>query len=65
MLRAAGAATEPGQIGISRDRLRANFLDSFCIRRLFTGLDFAVRTGLLNTCLYEVFGPNGIWSSDG
>lgn len=65
MLRAAGAATEPGQIGISRDRLRANFLDAFCIRRRFTGLDFAVRTGLLNTCLDEIFGPNGVWSSDG
>lgn len=65
MLRAAGAATEPEQIGISRARLRANFLDAFCIRRRFTGLDFAVRTGLLNTCLDEIFGPDGVWGADG
>lgn len=65
MLRAAGAAIEPEQIGISRDRLRANFLDAFCIRRRFTGLDLAVRTGLLNTCLDEIFGPDGVWGADG
>ncbi len=65
MLRAAGAATAPEQIGIARDRLRANFLDAFCIRRRFTGLDLAVRTGLLNTCLDEIFGPDGVWGADG
>ena len=48
MLRAAGAATEPEQIGIARDRLRDSFWQAFFIRRRFTVLDLAVRTGALD-----------------
>ena len=61
MLRAAGAATEPEQIGISRQRLRDSFWQAFYIRRRFTALDLAARTGLLDTCLNEMFGPSGEW----
>jgi len=61
MLRAAGAATEPEQIGISRERLRASYWDAYYLRRRFTGLDLAVRAGLLDDCLDEIFGPNGVW----
>jgi glycerol-1-phosphate dehydrogenase [NAD(P)+] len=61
MLKAAGAPTEPEQIGITRERLRASFLQAYFIRRRFTVLDLAVRAGLLDQCLEEIFGPRGFW----
>jgi glycerol-1-phosphate dehydrogenase [NAD(P)+] len=61
MLREAGAPTEPEQIGITRERLRASYWQGFCIRRRFTVLDLAVRTGLLDPCLDEIFGRDGLW----
>ena len=61
MLRAVGAAVEPEQIGISRTRLRESYRRAFFIRRRFTVLDLAVRTGLLNAMLDEIFGTDGIW----
>lgn len=61
MLQTVGAPIEPEQIGISRDRLRRSFWQAFCIRRRFTVLDLAVRTGLLEDCLNHIFGPTGVW----
>jgi glycerol-1-phosphate dehydrogenase [NAD(P)+] len=61
MLRDAGAPTEPEEIGITRTRLRQSYWQAFCIRRRFTVLDLAVRAGLLDTCLDEIFGPAGLW----
>ncbi len=61
MLQAAGAATEPEQIGISRERLRDSFWQAFFIRRRFTVLDLAVRTGLLDALLGRLFGCGGPW----
>lgn len=61
MLLAAGAPVEPEQIGISRERLRLSFWQAFFVRRRFTVLDLAVRTGLLDGCVDEIFGPNGSW----
>lgn len=61
MLGEAGAAVEPEQIGISRERLRASFLQAFYLRRRFTVLDLAVRTSLLDDCLESIFGPSGPW----
>jgi glycerol-1-phosphate dehydrogenase [NAD(P)+] len=61
MLQDAGAPTEPEHIGITRARLRESYWRAFCIRRRFTVLDLAIRTGLLDTCLDEIFGPAGLW----
>ena len=61
MLAAAGAPVEPEQIGISRARLRDSFWPAFHIRRRFTVLDFAVRTGRLDDGLATLFGPDGAW----
>ena len=61
MLHDAGAPTEPEQIGITRARLRQSYWQAFCLRRRFTVLDLAVRTGRLAGCLEEIFGPNGLW----
>ena len=64
MLNAAGAPTEPEQIGISRARLRQSYWQALCIRRRFTVLDLAVRAGLLDRCLEQIFGPGGLWPAD-
>jgi glycerol-1-phosphate dehydrogenase [NAD(P)+] len=61
MLITVGAPVEPEQIGISRERLRKSFLQAFFIRRRFTVLDVAVRTGFLESALNQLFGPNGPW----
>ncbi len=56
-----GAPTDPEQIGISRSRLRATFIRAQYIRRRFTILDVALRTGLLEQWLDELFGQGGVW----
>jgi len=61
MLAAAGAPTEPEQIGISRTRLRRSYWQAFCIRRRFTVLDLAVRAGLLDECVDQIFSADGLW----
>jgi glycerol-1-phosphate dehydrogenase [NAD(P)+] len=61
MLDAAGAATSPEAIGISRRRLRDSYWQAYFIRRRFTVLDLMVRTGLLDPSLDALFGSNGVW----
>lgn len=60
-LAAVGAPTEPGDIGLTRERLRATYLRAQHIRRRFTVLDLAVRTGVLEPALDRIFGPDGVW----
>ena len=60
-LDAVGAPSEPEQIGISRARLRDSVILAQHIRRRFTVLDLAVRTGSLERWLGELFGPGRIW----
>jgi glycerol-1-phosphate dehydrogenase [NAD(P)+] len=57
MLAAAGAPTEPRQIGISRQRLRDSYHQAYLIRRRFTVLDLAAQTDLFETCLDDIFSP--------
>lgn len=47
----AGAPTESRQIGITEDRLKQTHWQAYFIRRRFTVLDLAVRTGLLKNYL--------------
>lgn len=56
-----GAPTAPEQIGISRERLRETFIRAQFIRRRFTILDVAIRTGYLDQWLDHLFGKGGIW----
>ena len=56
-----GAPVEPEQIGLSRSRLREAFVRAQYIRRRYTVLDLAVRTGYLYTWLDQLFGADGIW----
>lgn len=56
-----GAPTAPEQIGISRTRLKETFIRAQFIRRRYTILDVAVRTGYLKQWLDKLFGTGGIW----
>lgn len=56
-----GAPIDPEQIGISRERLRETFIRAQFIRRRFTILDIAIRTGYLHKWLDALFGKGGIW----
>lgn len=60
-LRAVGAPFAPEQIGISRARLRQSFSQAALIRRRFTVLDLAQRTGTLDAALSHIFGAEGRW----
>ncbi len=58
----AGCPSTPDEIGISPSRLRESYLQAYYIRRRFTVLDLAARTGLLASSLDRIFGPEGRWS---
>ena len=60
-LRQVGAPVEPEQIGITRKRLRETFVRAQFIRRRFTVLDLAVRTGYMEQWLDGLFGKGKIW----
>lgn len=55
MLSAAGAPVDSSQIGILPDRLKRSYLKAYHIRRRFTVLDLARRTGLLAPSLESIF----------
>ncbi|MCC2670935.1 MAG: Glycerol-phosphate dehydrogenase, partial [Armatimonadetes bacterium] len=50
-LAAVGAPTSPEQIGMTPARLRASYRKAYHLRRRFTVLDLAVRTGTLDLAL--------------
>jgi len=61
MLAGAGAPTEPGQIGISRERLRESYRQAYLIRRRFTVLDLAAQANVFEPCMTRIFAPGGPW----
>ncbi|MEI7898813.1 MAG: sn-glycerol-1-phosphate dehydrogenase [bacterium] len=63
-LAAVGAPVDPEAIGSTRARLRSSVLRAQKIRRRFTVLDLAVRTGCLDQWLQELFGPGGLWDEN-
>jgi glycerol-1-phosphate dehydrogenase [NAD(P)+] len=60
-LRAAGAPTTPGEIGLDAAALRATYRRAQMIRRRFTVLDLANQAGILDACVDELFAPDGFW----
>lgn len=60
-LQLVGAPTEPEEIGITRKHLRETFIRAQFIRRRFTVLDLAVRTGCMDRWLEGLFGEGKIW----
>lgn len=60
-LQSVGAPATPEAIGISRERLRDSYRLAYHIRRRFTILDVAMRCGLLEVALDDIFGKTGTW----
>ena len=60
-LKLVGGPVEPEDIGVSRLHLRNSFIRAQMIRRRFTVLDLAVRTGYMNKWLDGLFSTGGIW----
>jgi len=60
-LQLVGAPVNPEEIGLSRARLKQTFIRAQFIRRRFTVLDLAVRTGNLDKWLDALFGRGGIF----
>lgn len=60
-LATVGAPTEPEHIGISREKLKETFVRAQYIRRRFTILDLAVRTGYIDQWLDQLFGNDGVF----
>lgn len=54
-----GAPTEPEHIGITKEKLKETFVRAQYIRRRFTILDLAVRTGYLDQWIDTLFGEGG------
>ena len=64
-LDAVGAPSEPEMIGITRQHLRDSATRALPIRRRFTVLDLAVRTGSLTQWLDALFGSGCLWDING
>ena len=62
MLRAAGAPSRPSEIGVSPEVLRDTYFRCRTIRRRYTVLDLAAETGVLESCVEELFAPGGFWA---
>jgi glycerol-1-phosphate dehydrogenase [NAD(P)+] len=65
MLRRAGCPFDPGQIGITRARLRTAYGQCCYMRRRYNVLDFAQRIGVLDAAVDNLFGPAGVWPLEG
>ncbi len=63
MLAAAGAPSEPEDIGIDRPRLQRSYFEAQQIRRRFTVLDLANITGLLAKAVERLFAHGGRWGT--
>ena len=60
-LRAAGAPTSPGEIGLSAGELARTYDRARTIRRRYTVLDLAHEAGILAGCVDELFAADGYW----
>lgn len=60
-LKIVGAPVTPEEICLTRERLRSDIIKAQHLRKRFTILDLAVRTGLLEQWCDYIFGPDGIW----
>ncbi|MDR1077236.1 MAG: sn-glycerol-1-phosphate dehydrogenase [Propionibacteriaceae bacterium] len=61
-LRAAGAPTDPAQIGLSVAAVRQTFPQAMYYRSRYTVLDLARELGWFDQLTAEVFAPGGLWT---
>ena len=64
MLRAAGAPTQPAEIGVSMLHLKASYGLARTIRARYTVLDLVYESGILDECVKELFASGGFWSDN-
>lgn len=61
MLHIVGAPTQPEDVGITRQQMKADVPYIRQIRRRYGLPDLGLRAGLLDTWVDGVFGPGGVW----
>ena len=64
LLKAAGCPTQPAEIGVSMEQLKASDTLARTIRSQYTVLDLVNETGILSACVNELFAPGGSWAAD-
>jgi len=62
-LRAAGGAAHPGDIGITLERLAADYRRARLIRRRYTLLDLLDDLGWLDRAVADLFAAQGFWAT--
>lgn len=62
LLVAAGSPTEPAQIGLTLNQVRASYAPARRIRQRYTVYDIAYELGTFGELVDEVFGPDGYWA---
>src|SRR5262249_37849847 len=62
LLEAAGCPITPLAIGIDLAILRESYWLARTIRSRYTVLDLIYETGVLDTCVAELFAPGGYWT---
>jgi glycerol-1-phosphate dehydrogenase [NAD(P)+] len=63
MIKAAGAPSQPIDIGIDYARLHSSFRYAQLIRKRYTVLDAVLEAGLWNRCVDSLFSRNGFWET--
>lgn len=63
LLRAAGCATTPEEIGVTRKRLKATYAAARQIRRRYTVLDLLTELGRFDQSVDDLFEPGGFWAT--
>ena len=62
MLREAGCATTPGELGLGKKRFEAAYFAARHIRRRYTVLDVVTELGRFDQFVDELFKPGGYWA---
>ncbi len=62
-LAAGGCPTEPGQIGLTLEQVRASYQAARRIRRRYTIYDLVFEMGVFDELIAEVFAPGGFWAT--
>jgi glycerol-1-phosphate dehydrogenase [NAD(P)+] len=65
LLLEADCPTEPGQVGLTLEQVRASYAAARWIRRRYTLHDLAYELGVLDDLVAELFAPGGFWAERG
>ncbi len=62
-LEAGGCPTDPWQIGLTPENIRASYVPARRIRRRYTVYDLVCEMGVFDNLVDQVFAPGGYWAS--